>query len=240
MTDQELIRTIKELKQIKPRKDWVILTKNRIFNDFEAQSGFFSVIQLNLKPVLAGVVCFIALVGIFGLSRNTVPGDLLYSVKKAEEFTRVSFSSPEALPMIRLELANERLKDLGRIAEANRVKNLAPAIEEFQANVSEAAKVIQATGSDPIIIKGIAEQTEKLKENKEKVEALGVVIGDTEELENALASLVERELKYLETRTLSEEQQKIFEEAQKDYLAKDYSAALKKIIDLSYPQEEEK
>ena len=68
----------------------------------------------------------------------------------------------------------------------------------------------------------------------QKIETvLGVVIGDTGALENALAKLVERELKDLEERSLTEQQSQFFEEARLAYLEGDYLEALVKILLLS-------
>ena len=78
--------------------------------------------------------------------------------------------------------------------------------------------------------------TQKLEENKQKVESLGVVVGETKELDNAISQLVKREIKDLESRTLTEKQQKLLEGAKEDYERGNYSLALEKILFLSYLQ----
>jgi ribosomal protein L10 len=184
------------------------LTKSQILAE-EPKVLFFPF----FKPVLATVTAFGILFGIFSLAQNSLPGDILYSIKKMTEKGRAVFVSEEEKPVFQLKLANERLEDLTKAP----VKNLAPTISEFQANISEAAKnltKIAATTSDPVIIKKIVEETKKLEENKQKVTALGVVIeGEgTKEFDNALAKVAENLIEDLESRTLTEEKENILSE----------------------------
>jgi len=58
-------------------------------------------------------------------------------------------------------------------------------------------------------------------------------LGETEKLDDALAQLVESQIKDLEGRTLTEEQEDILAQAKEDYEAGNYSDALIKILILS-------
>jgi len=62
---------------------------------------------------------------------------------------------------------------------------------------------------------------------------LGVVIGESEELDNALSQLVGREIKDLKNRTLTEDQEKLLAEAKEDFEAGNFNEALEKIWLLS-------
>lgn len=231
MTDKELVRKIKELRQIEPRKDWVLLTKKSILG--EKKQGFSLIPRVN--PVFAIPGAYFALLLAAGLlfsaSQHTVPGDLLYSVQKLEEKAQLGFSTEAEKPRLYLEIANKRLEELNKIAEENRVNNIAPAVKEFQMSLSEAAKALDTT--DPGITKEIVEETQKLRENKEKVESFGVVIGNTDELDMALALLVEREIEYLGERTLTEGQQELLGQIKAYFEEEDYDLALEKILQLS-------
>lgn len=239
MQDSKLIFKIQELKQIKPRKSWVVLTKSRIFEETEPFRGRASEREglslfplfFRLKPALATVLSLLVLIGIFGFAHNTVPGDFLYSVKKMTERSETFFASEEQKPKVNLELANKRLEELVKIAQANQVKKLAPAISEFQANISEAAKSLAkmgATTSDPAIIGKIVEETKKLEENKQKIESLGVIIGGegTEEFNNALAKVVEDSIADLEDRTLLNGKKEILAAMKQLFEEEKYSEAL--------------
>jgi ribosomal protein S17E len=158
-----------------------------------------------------------------------LPGDLLYPIKKITEKSQAVFLPEEEKPKLNLELANKRLEELSEIAQKNEVKKLAPAISEFQANVSEAAKSLTKLKN----VEEIVAQTKKLEENKKKVEEVLATKIETKELDNALAQIVESQIKDLEGRTLTEEQMKILAEAKEDYEAGNYSDALTKILILS-------
>lgn len=242
-TELQLIKKIQALKQIKPRKEWVFLAKTQILGENEGEKTRFSSILSIFRPfilqryqlVLATFLFFGILVsGAFSFAQTSLPGDLLYPLKRVAESGRAILASDEEKPQVQLELANKRLEELTKIAEANQTKKLASAINEFQASVSQAAKDLK---NPPKITKEIVAQTKKLEENKKKVESLGVVVGDVEELDNTLKTLVGREIKDLENKTLTEEQGKTLEEAKEFFEAGNYSQSLEKILNLSYPQD---
>ena len=237
MTEKELIGKIRELRQIQPRKDWVSLTKSQVLG--ESARGRASVSFFPFwKPALATVTAFGILFGVFSFAQNSLPGDILYSIKKITEKSQAVFVSEKELPKYNLEIANKRLDELNEIAQTNQVKKLAPAISEFQANMSEAAKSLATVkGQD---VEKIVAQTKKLEENKQKVEEVLATKIETEEYDNALAQIVESQIKDLESRTLTEEQKLLFEEAKADFSAGDYNQALEKILILSYQVDESK
>ena len=227
MTEKELIGKLRELRQIKPRKDWVVLTKSQILVE---EKPVFNPLFI-FKPVYAGFLFIFILFGLFGTSQNALPGDLLYPIKKIVEKSRVVFVSETDKPKLNLELANRRLEELNQIAQKNEVKKLAPAINEFQASASKAAKNLTTLkGAD---VKGIVAETQKLEENRKKAESLGVVVGETEELENAYKVLAEREIENLENSSLTEKQEEVLKEAKEYFEREDYSNALIKTVEAS-------
>lgn len=240
MTEKQLISKIKELRQIKPRENWVFLTKQRILErEAVKQTHTFGLDELitGLRFVLghkyafASLVILIVLVGTFGFAQKSLPGDSLYLVRKMTEKSQAVFSFEGNQSKRNLELANKRLDDLTKIAQSNSVKNLATAINEYKATVSEATKsLIEDSEKDLEKVKEIVLEVRKLKENRQKVKALGVVIDGTEELNNALAQLVEREIKDLESRALTQEQEQILEEMKQDYENSLYYQSLERIL----------
>lgn len=239
MTEADLIKKVQSLKQIKPRKDWVVLTKQELFIDeipsrisYRGRaSGILEILPRlflnNLKPALATFVFIgIIMIAAFSLAQNSLPGDPLYSLKRVTEKARAALVLEAEKPKAQLQLANKRLEELTTIAETNQPQKLAPAINEVQQSFVLAAKGIKEPQK---LTKEIVQETKKLQENKEKIEALGVVIGEVEELDNAMSQLVEREIKNLEERILSEEKALLLEEAKEDFEAGDFSAALEKV-----------
>ena len=229
MTEAELIKKIKTLKEIKPRNDWVLLTKSQILGDVEVRPQHF--LFPFFKPAYAGVFVVLFLIGLFEFSQSALPGEPLYFIKRASEQTVASFTPQEQKSKVNLESANKRLEELNQIAQnPNEVKKLAPTMSEFQANVSEAVKnLVNVKRVD----EGLVAQTKKLEENKEKVEKVLATKIETEEYDNALSKLVEREIQDLEERTLNEEQTATLQEAKADFEVGNYSEALIKILSLS-------
>lgn len=239
MFKNDFVEQIRTLKQVKPREDWVALTKKEIL----------PAPTLHWRPVFAAGISLAILIGVFVLSQNSLPGEALYRVKKVSEKGQVLLVSKAKKPEFNLGLANKRLQELTEIAEKNgeqEPEQLASAVIEFQASAIEAAKNLTTIGalreaplqSDAIMMKRIVEETRKIEENKEKIKALGVEIGTTEELDNAIAQLVQREIEELEARVLTDAQDQAFAEIKQDYEAEDYYQALEKILLLSYPQAE--
>jgi len=228
MTEKELIGKIRELRQIRPRKDWVLLTKTQILGGVEVRPQPF--LFPFFRPAYAGLFVVLILIGLFEFSQSALPGEPLYLLKRVVERSQAVFVSESEKPKLNLELANRRLDELNQVAQNNEVKKLAPAINEFQANAAIAAKNLAKVKK---VDKEIVAQIKKLEENKEKVEKVLATKIEMEEYDNDLAKLVENQIKDLETRTLSEDQQKLLEEAKADFEAGNYSDALIKILDLS-------
>jgi len=67
-----------------------------------------------------------------------------------------------------------------------------------------------------------------------KVESLGVVIGDSKEIEDAMCQLTTEQIKNLGT--LTEKQEELLKEAQEYLKEGKCSLAFEKILFLSYPQ----
>ena len=138
MTDKELIAKIKTLKQIKPRKEWVVLTAHRILDEKEPAGDYVHIgwnelvaglrIILNHKFASATIVILVVLIGSFGFAQNSLPGNWLYSIKKVTEQVQKPFTSESDF---NIKIANNRLNDLSKVVHNNSVKNLAPAINEY-------------------------------------------------------------------------------------------------------------
>jgi hypothetical protein len=237
MTEKELIGKIEILSQIRPRKSWVILTKKRILGEEKTIPGLilesfrtFQGLFFQYKLAFASLFLILILGGTFALAQKSLPGEPLFVIKKLTEKSRAVFVSEDEKPKIQLELANKRLEELSQIAQKNDVRKLAPAIDEFQANVLEAAKNLAKTKK---VDKEIIAKTKELEKNKEKIEkTLGSQIG-TDELENVYKDLAEREIKNLENSSLTENQEKILIQAKEYFDAGDYSNALIKVIEAS-------
>jgi len=248
MKQSQLVRQLKSLRELEPSDNWVSFTKERIFagepEPMGLRAGVLSFFPLfRYKLALAPIISVLVLIGLFGFTRQTLPGDFLFSVKKMTESAQVTFSSGIEKPETQLRLANKRLEELSRIAENNQVGKLDPAIKEFQMNIVQATKDLAAfdinvTSSDPLAIKGLLAETKKMTENKERVESvLGAIIGDTNELDSAILQIEKQTAAYLitdlEKRTLQESDLQLLNQARDDYNAGNFATSLEKIWILS-------
>ncbi|MCH8741608.1 hypothetical protein IH779_01790 [Patescibacteria group bacterium] len=243
MTETDLIKKIRLLKQIRPSKDWVLLTKRELFKEetpvFKAYRNPASVILrifprlfLNYRFAVATfVVLGILASGAVNLAQNSLPGDFLYPVKRISEKGRAVFVSEKEKPKAQLELANKRLDELTKIAEENQVRKLAPAISEFQASLYQAAKDLKKPSK---LTQEIVDQTQRLKEKREKIKvSYGINIGESEEYKNTLREIVQRNIEVLEESSLTENQETLLVEAKEDFDAENFTGALVKILLLS-------
>jgi TolA-binding protein len=230
MTEKELIGKIQGLREIKPKKEWVFLTKREILGEPEIKTKaswleVFPRFFWQYKIAFASLALIIVVVMVFGFSQNAVPGDLLFAFKKATETAQTAFISQDAQLKNRLEVANRRLEELTKIAEQNQTKKLASAIEEYQASVTQVTK-ITSNLKEPKEARNVAPEIKKLEGNIQNLKSYGVEIGDNKNTENIYKPVVDVLIKDLENRTLTEAQQKLLTEAKETYQAGNYPDTL--------------
>ncbi len=237
MTEKQLIAKIRQLRQIKPRQDWVIFTKERIFNEkpvsIRRQTPVFSLNSLirvfQPKFAFAPLVVLIVLAGAFAFAQDSLPGDMLFPLKRIVEKSQAVFLSEKEQPKRDIELANKRLDELTKIAESNQTQKLGAAISEVQASVSKVAKNLKGIKPDAVkeAIKGVKE----IEEKTQKIKSLGVKIEENEELKDAVAlsealDQIGPLIDDLRNSTLTEEQQDVFKEIEAEYKAGNYSKVI--------------
>jgi hypothetical protein len=217
MEEKELISEIRELRKIKPEKKWVFLTKEKILGKEAVEIFPF------FKPVYAGLFLFFILIGLFGVSQRSLPGEPLFYIKKISEKIQTRFFSEEEKSKVDLELANKRLEELSKIAEKNDARKLAPAISETKESVAEVTKnLVKSKKVDNEIV----QKTLELERKKQKVEeVLGTKITE-EESENPTMLVAKYLIEDLSKRTLTDEQKQTLEEAKKYFESGNYEKVL--------------
>lgn len=246
MKDAELIKKIQLLNKIEPDKDWAFSLKTRILGVNEAISRRNAILEifrvlpqfsLGYRFALASLVIIGILAGTVGFSQLAMPGDAFYPIKRLAEKAGFMLVAKNDQPKAGLEIANKRLEELKQVAQKSQSKNLAPALNEFQLSLNEAVKGLKADGNTPKLTKDLVQETEKLQANKEQVEAImGVVVGETKGLNDALGQLIEGEIKSLEASALTETQLKLLEEVKNEYAVGNLELALENLLLLTYPQ----
>ena len=245
MTENQLIKQLKQLKSIKPRKEWVILSKQEILREEPAQakaSVFINELFSGMKFVFSHkyafspVVVVLVLFGAFGFAQKSVPGDLLFPVKKISEQTQTALiMSQDELGRRNLEIVNKRLDDLKEITQTNSNRKLSPAISEYQASVSEMAKSIakQGANNDSKEVRNIVEDVKRIEQRTTEIKSLGVEVGENIDLDMALVNLISAQLQDLEKKALTIEQMNIMVGIKTDLESGAYADALEKLVDLN-------
>ena len=260
MTNQELIQKIKELKQIKPSQNWVILTKKQILDsnvdsvDIRCphyQISFVSVLRYMLRPKTLVPITVTLAIAIFTLGQFSLPGEQLYPVKKITETGQENLLvSDEDKSEFYLNLAEKRAGELKEIASANQVEKLSPAIKEYQASLKNAVDNLDARPNEPEQTIDMAKKMVFLEEKNQELEqelniefeefgelkekTLASLKGEIENIKNELAGLVKREIQNLENSSLTESQQTLLEEIKRLEQEGDFATAWEKIFLLSY------
>ncbi len=251
MAEKDLIKKIKELGQIKPRKDWVVFAKKEILGEEPSYGERFSAILEIFPRVIfsagngqrklayATLTIVVILVGVFGFAQRTVPGDLLFPLKKITEKSQTVFVSEQTQLRHDFEIVNKRMDDLIKADENNQAKKIVSAVKEVQESISQVAKNLEKIEEPERAIEAIIEirKIEKRQEQIEKVLATGVEpeeerVNPIQELYKTPASVLIRSLESLRE-GLDTEQIKLLEGAKADFENGNYSEALEKVLRIS-------
>lgn len=217
LTENQLIQKIQELKQIKPDKDWVVLCKRRILPESSSWQEQLSIIFGNLprlflqpKPVLAVSITLILLVAglVFYLDRE--PTEIAQQLPAELEQAKMIVI---ALEELQTEV-NQATKELKKIQEPQKVL--------------EARNVVVPTIE---AARNIIVETERLEQDirnkQDRILAVKTSIDELESaLDEALAIQAKRLIQDLETKTLTETQKQVLEQAKTAYQKGDYNIAL--------------
>lgn len=230
MNEKEIIKKLGQLKQVKPNQSWVSLTKAQILGVEEKQSApvlDYGFNALRLRFAMASVLTMALMFGSYAAIETSLPGDMLYAVRKTAHIVQAVLIPAQEKPAYQLKLANDRLNDLAKAP----AKNAAPTITEFQANIYEAAKDLtkmNVATSSPFAIKKIVDAAKKMQENKQKVESMGMVVGEkeTKEFDNALKKISEDLISDLEARTLTSENKEVLVKMKELFGKGDYAGSL--------------
>ncbi len=237
MEDKDIIKKIQQLRQVKPRKDWVVLTKQRILEEEKFSVFILNELILGLRLIFQHKLAFatfalvLIILGTFGFAQNSVPGNILFSVKKMSERGRGAFASDKLGR--NFDITNKRLEELTQIAEENDVSNLAPAINEYQVSVSETAESIgKEIKENPQATKGIVGEIKSLAQKTGEIRSLGVEIPENREMNEALVQMLKTQVEDLENRSLMEEDIVVLEEIKKAIEEGRLDQALEKLVNI--------
>jgi len=238
ITQKQLIEQIRELKEIKPRKEWAVLLKSQILAEkgtepiTAQQIGVKSVGIMDMirsvffqkKLAYAFSVVLLFAIGIFGFARSTVPGDMLFPIKKIAEQSQAALTGQTKLNQDVATL-NSRINDLAQVAKSGRKDNIPSAISEVSANASQLVKSLKDNPvNDPQTLKEIAISLKTL------ADVQGTDLTATPGINDLYQTLDQNEINDYKKTTLTEDQQKLLTEAEELYDQGKYYEAFEKIL----------
>lgn len=243
LTEKELISKLQTLKDIKPRQNWVVFTKREILGQntaavktnykekFLGISDILPALTFQRKLAYAFATVLLIMVGMFGFAQYTVPGDLLFSVKKITEQSQASLSGQTSLRQNVASLGN-RINELTQVAKEGRTANIPSAINEVRQSVSKVTESLKASlVKDSQSAKELASEVQKIKQLQTLADLTGAP--EIKSLNDTLAVLVQNEITDLEKTTLTEDQQIILKDVKDLYDKGDYATALEKILTIN-------
>ena len=234
MTSKQLISKLQELKQIKPKKEWVFSVKMDILGSdvIERKAIVQPAYKWNLLNILeliykrkfayAFAVFLFVFVGMFGFAQYTLPGDMLFSVKKMTEQSQASLIGENNIKN-GFENLKKRSQDLAQAVKDKKDGNIPSAIKEVKDATSSLANTIT---KDPKLSREIAIE---VKKNATLLNSIGDE--DLNKTSDILYKIIDRQMiDDLEKIILTESQQEILKEINDLYDQGKYSDALEKIL----------
>jgi len=115
MQEKDLIKNLKDLKQIKPNKDWAFWLKsniletkpNSLYNKPRVKLAIFSFIPKYQKTLVPSLLA-VFLICSFAFAQTTLPGSVLYPIKTLTQNTKIYLASENTKPVVRLETSKKQ------------------------------------------------------------------------------------------------------------------------------------
>lgn len=240
ITQKQLIEGLEALKEIKPRKEWAVLLKSQILDEKQKsaiiaeKTGFagimdiFSSVFYQKKLAYATATLVFMIIGVLGFAQHTMPGDLLFPVRKLSEQSQAALTGQTTLKQDVAVLSN-RINDLAQAAKEGKKENIPSAISEINANVSVLAKNLKDNQADPQTLKEIASSLKTL------ADVPGTDFSENPEVMDLYQAVVQSQIVDLEKSTLTEEQAETLTKAKDLYEQKKYTDALEVILLINSP-----
>lgn len=179
MTEKQLIEKIKTLKQAKPSSEWLALTRQDLIDqliegtELKPSNSFFDWFWFHrLQPaILAACLVLIMFGGPFltvMASQTSLPGDLLYPIKRITERAQVRIASDEAKAQIQVDFAFRRIEELDKIttdsfSEQEKTAKTKEVINDLTSNLTEASLAVKNMSKEEVAI--MAKKTKKIKQD---------------------------------------------------------------------------
>jgi hypothetical protein len=112
-------------------------------------SEFFSAYKYSFMPLVL-VLLFAAGFGLDKISANSLPGQVLYSIKSAKELAQVTLTfDQKKLATLHMELSQKRLEEVKRAAESNNPKQELAALNNLTEQTEKTLTAVSQVATDP-------------------------------------------------------------------------------------------
>jgi len=243
ITEKQLIESLSQLKEIKPRKEWAVLLKSQILSEKQAEvkitkapaqfAGIMDVFSSAFfqKKIAYSFAAFVfVIVGLIGFARYTVPGDLLFPVKKMAEQSQAALSGQTGLKQNVVALSS-RINDLAQVTKEGRTESMPSAINEITANAKDLAQNLKNNpAQDSQTIKDIATSLKTL------ADVPGTDLSENADVKDLYQAVVQSQIADLQKITLTDDQKKILADAEDLYSQGKYGDAFEKIYSINNQQ----
>lgn len=185
MEENEIIKKLGTLKEIKPSEGWIseakkaVMAEAPVFDQFSSDlynntnrksSLGFSFLHLNKLMVSVTSLVFVLFSGYFTLSasKSSLPGETLYSVKMASESVVLAVATKDDKAEVEIRQAGTRLEEMKEISkrpedanQGEKLRQLAESFEKKVNNAQDGLAKIEDNNKKAKIAKVINVQTEK-------------------------------------------------------------------------------
>jgi len=259
MNESEILKEISKLQGIKPRQEWVISTRRRILGEKEPNRRFFidkwqwilskfqlPSFQFQYKPKFRPVLAFSA----FAVGLIIVTAFAFFHISSSKNLTANLTSIPEKASAESAEYyLNLATKKLDQLNNQQNKQSVSLDIKDAAINIKKAAEALPSQITNPKcaekIVKKVAAINKRVKEVQKSVDNIAVASQATKALTTKTAAiiqnniretqkkLVKAQIEMLKTRSLNDNQKKLFNQAEQDYQNGLYGQALEKILELT-------
>lgn len=229
ITEKQLISSLQQLKEIKPRQEWVVLLKSQILAESKVETrvaeqpakfaGFINVFAQR-KMVYSFAVMLLLIFGAFGLVK-------LMPSEKLPNKSTASLIGQTGIKQNVLAL-NTKINDLAQATKEGETGTIPSAKNDIKTTVSELAKNLKDNPTqDQETIKDIANSLKTL------ADVPGTDLTASPDVQDLYQTVVQSQIADLQKTTLIDDQKTILTDAENLYSQGKYQEALEEIYNIN-------
>ena len=229
ITEKQLISSLQQLKEIKPRQEWVVLLKSQILAESKVETrvaeqpakfaGFINVFAQR-KMVYSFAVMLLLIFGAFGLVK-------LMPSEKLPNKSTASLIGQTGIKQNVLAL-NTKINDLAQATKEGETGTIPSAKNDIKTTVSELAKNLKDNPTqDQETIKDIANSLKTL------ADVPGTDLTASPDVQDLYQTVVQSQIADLQKTTLTDDQKTILTDAENLYSQGKYQEALEEIYNIN-------